>query len=353
LLDSLLQETKMSNFDENPFADPSVQAATANTGKAASLDNYDPFGKQQQTTTAAAPQPSGGPGPAVMSPTQDPPPPTYTQSTQQQATTADFQRRQEELERKAAELARREEELKGSPYNVRVNNWPPVPSFIPLQPCFYQDINVDIPVEFQEMVKRLYYLWLFHTLLMFTNLLGGTCLLFSGNDSNGSTFGLSIVYCVFFIPLSYLCWFRPAYKAFRSDSSFNFMVFFFIFGCQFLFSCLMGLGIYGTGGCGLITSIVIFQAKDSAGGDYFVGFIVLLAGLGFVIAAIADFFMLTKIHSMYRATGATFAKAQAEFTTNVMSNEGVRQAAAEAASAGVRNQFNQQSQPQQPQGPRY
>ena len=46
---------------------------------------------------------------------------------------------------------------------------------------------------------------------------------------------------------------------------------------------------------GLITSIVIFQAKDSAGGDYFVGFIVLLAGLGFVIAAIADFFMLTKV----------------------------------------------------------
>ena len=34
----------------------------------------------------------------------------------------------------------------------------------------------------------------------------------TGNDSNGSTFGLSIVYCVFFIPLSYLCWFRPAYK---------------------------------------------------------------------------------------------------------------------------------------------
>ena len=71
-----------------------------------------------------------------------------------------FQRRQEELERKAAELAKREEELKSSPYNARLNNWPPVPGCLPCQPCFYQDINVDIPVEFQEMVKRLYHLWL-------------------------------------------------------------------------------------------------------------------------------------------------------------------------------------------------
>jgi len=343
----------MSNFDENPFADPSVQAATANTGKtAASLDNYDPFGKQQQTTTAAEPPPAaaGGPGPAVMSPTQDPPPPTYTQSSQQQDTAADFKRRQEELERKAAELTRREEELKNSPYNARVNNWPPLPSFIPLQPCFYQDINVDIPVEFQEMVKRLYYLWLFHSMLMFANLLGGVCLLFSGNDKTGSTFGLSLVYGVMCIPLSYLCWFRPAYKAFRSDSSVQFMAFFFIFFSQFLFTCFMGLGIYGTGGCGMIISIVVFQNATS-GGQYFVGFIVLLTAIGFIVAAIADFFMLTKVHSLYRATGASFAKAQTEFTSTMMNNEGVRAAAAEAAAASVRNQFNQ-NQPQQ-QGPRY
>ena len=50
-----------------------------------------------------------------------------------------------------------------------------------------------------------------------------------------------------------------------------------------------------------------------------------------------------QVHQMYRSTGASFAKAQAEFTTGVMSNETVRQAAADAATASMRNQFaNQQ-----------
>ena len=44
---------------------------------------------------------------------------------------------------------------------------------------------------------------------------------------------------------------------------------------------------------------------------------------------------------MYRSTGASMAKAQAEFTTGVMKNETVRQAASEAAAAGARNAFTQ------------
>jgi len=327
----------MSAFDENPFADPSVQQATANSAQTPGLDDYDPFNKQK-TTTAPAPAAAPPSQPAVMSPTQEPAPPQYTPTAQQTVTSADFQRRQDELERKAAELARREEELKSSPYNARVNNWPPLPGFLPCQPCFYQDINVDIPVEFQEMVKRLYYLWLLHSLLMVLNLFCGLCFLFSGLDK-GSMFGLGLVYGFFFVPLSFLCWFRPAYKAFRNDSSFNFMLFFFVFFGQFLFSCIMALGIPGSGGAGLITAIGTFKDKDATGGTYFVGFLVLCVAIGFTVCAVADFFMLTKIHGYYRATGASLSKAQAEFTTNVLSNEGVRSAAAQAAAAGVRQGF--------------
>lgn len=40
------------------------------------------------------------------------------------------------------------------------NNFPPLPSFVPLKPCFYQDFSDEIPIEHQVLVKRIYRLWL-------------------------------------------------------------------------------------------------------------------------------------------------------------------------------------------------
>lgn len=43
---------------------------------------------------------------------------------------------------------------------IRRNNWPPLPEKCCFQPCFYQDIAVEIPIEFQKIVRHLYYLWM-------------------------------------------------------------------------------------------------------------------------------------------------------------------------------------------------
>merc|ERR1719262_312828 len=118
-------------------------------------------------------------------------------TTKPQISTAEFQRRQEELERRARELDRREEELRNAPLNVRQNNWPPLPNFCPIQPCFYQDINVDIPVEFQKIVKYLYYLWIGHVLLLAGNLFTALLTLLVGIDS-GQTFGFALLYAILF-----------------------------------------------------------------------------------------------------------------------------------------------------------
>lgn len=43
---------------------------------------------------------------------------------------------------------------------AKENNWPPLPRFSPIKPCFYQDFELDIPEEYRRICKRMYYLWM-------------------------------------------------------------------------------------------------------------------------------------------------------------------------------------------------
>ncbi|XP_046966573.1 secretory carrier-associated membrane protein 1 isoform X2 [Vanessa cardui] len=318
---------------DNPFADPSVQQVARSTNNATQgLDDYNPFDGQQNANQATPTQP------AIMQAVSPPIGGQYTRSNQPQQsqnppqnfTTADFQRRQEELERKAEELARREAELRAGSAGRR-NNWPPLPAFCPIQPCFYQDINVDIPLEFQRIVRHLYHLWMFHALVLALNIIGGLSLLFAGQGF--TVFGLSILYFVLLTPFSFICWYRPIYKAFRSDSSFNFMVFFFIFLFQIIITLVQSIGFSGGGSCGLITSIAVF--RENIG----VGIVTLIVTIGFITAVVADVMLITKVHRIYRSTGASLAKAQAEFTTEILRNQHVQTAASSAAAAAVNAQI--------------
>ncbi|KAM9384870.1 LOW QUALITY PROTEIN: secretory carrier-associated membrane protein 3 [Pholidichthys leucotaenia] len=320
--------------DQNPFQDPAVTQHSSSTGYA-TLDLYNPFENTTQPPPPyeAVPAPPAPPVPAQTPPIRTTPTEprnygSYNSQTAVNAATAELLRKQEELEKKAQELERRERELEShslGPGATRRNNWPPLPSFCPVGPCFYQDINVEISQGFQQTVTMMYYFWMFCACTLLFNLIASLaffCVESSGNVGVG--LGLAILWVLLFTPCSFICWYRPLYKAFRSDSSANFFIFFFIFFAQVVVFVIMTIGIPGWGFSGWIVSLSALKLSVPVG-------VIMIINAVFFTAQTARVFMLKKIHSMYRQTDASFQKAQAEFATGVMSNQAVRQAAATAA----------------------
>ncbi|XP_053679820.1 secretory carrier-associated membrane protein 5 [Anopheles nili] len=334
---------------DNPFADPSIQQITRNTTSLQqTLDDYRPFDNDQNVLGNS----SGTTQPATLHPSTQSPP-VYNQSGAQfqtnnngamaggskspgmtQISTAELERAQEELERKTRELERREANIMRTS-NEQTNNWPPLPSMCPMQPCFFHDISIDIPFEFQKTVQRLYKLWMFYAIVMVVNIFGGLVILIHSGEIR--TFGLSIFYALLFTPASFLCWYRPAYKAFKTDSSFSFMMFFFIFSFQALVTTIQTIGFPGSGTCGVIMAVSQF----SSGWGVVVGLFLMCIAFAYGTCAVGNIFMLTKIHQIYRSgEKITMSKARAEFQNEILGNSIVRDAAADAARASVQSTFN-------------
>ncbi|XP_058719374.1 secretory carrier-associated membrane protein 1-like [Poecile atricapillus] len=211
---------------------------------------------------------------------------------------------------------------------VRKNNWPPLPENFPVRPCFYQDFSVDIPVEFQKTVKIMYYLWMFHTVTLFLNIFG--CFAWFYIDATrGVDFGLSSLWFLLFTPCSFVCWYRPRYGAFRSDNSFRFFVFFFVYICHFAVHVLQAAGFQKWGNCGWILSLTSLIKSIP------VGIMMTIIAALFTASAAISLVMIKKVHGLYSTTGAIFEKAQQEFATGVLSNKSVQTAAANATSTAA------------------
>ncbi|XP_037548017.1 secretory carrier-associated membrane protein 1 [Nematolebias whitei] len=318
-------------------SDPSVQQVQRSTP--AGLEEYNPFTDARPTPTVMAPKTAGptvSTQPAIMKPTEEPSAYSQPQTQESSQAAAELLKRQEELERKAAELDRRERELQSlSASGGRRNNWPPLPQNSPVGPCFYHDISVDIPVEFQKTVKVMYYLWMMHSGTLLANMVG--CLAwFCVDPSRGVDLGLSILWLLLFTPCAFVCWYQPIYGAFRSDSSFRFFVFFFVYICQFGVYVMQCIGITSWGASGWISALTALNRSVP------VGILMIIIAALFTSLAVLALIMFKKVHMLYRTTGASFEKAQQEFATGVMSNKTVQTAAANAASTAAQGAFKEQ-----------
>ncbi|XP_064032196.1 secretory carrier-associated membrane protein 3 [Pogoniulus pusillus] len=331
----MAQRSDPAVLPDNPFQDPS----TVQPRPGPDLDAYNPFETSappyQVPSAAPPPLPAVGVPPRKPSPTEPRNYGSYDTQASAAAATAELLKRQEELNRKAEELDRRERELQNAALGgstTRLNNWPPLPSFCPVKPCFYQDIPVEIPADFQKTVSTMYYLWMASTIALFLNFLASLAW-FCVDPTSGSGFGLSILWALLYTPCSFVCWYRPMYKAFRSDSSFNFFVFFFVFFAQNVMYVLQAIGIPNWGFSGWILSLIALRTNKV------VAVMMIVVSLIFTAVSVLGIIMLKKIHSLYRRTGASFQKAQEEFAAGVFSNQAVRTAAANAAAGAATNAF--------------
>lgn len=182
----------------------------------------------------------------------------------------------------------------------------------------------------------MYYIWLFYICALTVNVLVALALV-TIDGSQSYTFGFSIIYLLLFTPCSFVCWYRPVYKAFRSDSSFNFFLFFLVYFSQFCVTVIQCIGFSYVGTCGYLNAITTLTTHTVA------GILMLLVAVLFTLCAVGNMLLLLRVNRIYRSTGASFEKAKAEFAAGAMSNKVVRQgaqdAASAAASAAVQSQF--------------
>ncbi|KAG5275903.1 hypothetical protein AALO_G00125790 [Alosa alosa] len=200
----------------------------------------------------------------------------------------------------------------------RVNNFPPLPQFFRIKPCFYQDVEEEIPPTHRQLVRRVYNLWILYSITLCVNVV--SCIAWWAGGGGAVNFGFALLWLILFSPCSYTCWFRPLYKAFRADSSFNFMMFFFIFFLQCVLALIQSIGIVGWGACGWIATVLFFSTNVGS------AVIMLFSAILFTVVTVLMGLVLIRVHRLYRGGGGSMARAQEEWSSGAWKSAPVREA---------------------------
>lgn len=280
--------------------------------------------------------------------------------------------RQAELDRKDAELAQREARLNNSEV-PKVNNWPPLPNFLPIKPCWYHDIDLEIPMQYQDTVRKMYHVWLGYVLVLFVNFGAFLLITFAPSrpfgkepstddqpiisanqviSTNGterkrrSTDGfagcntgtdlylvwVSLIWLVIFVPCSML-WYRALYKAFKDNSSFQFFLFIYLYYFQMIFHIIQAIGADNMGFGGWLQ---VFKFLHYC--SIFQGLLLLLPALGFSACAVVCIMQMIKVHDIFKSSNNNLRDAQTEWATGMMKNATVRNVAADVGKNVFSNQ---------------
>ncbi|CAN1327079.1 Secretory carrier-associated membrane protein [Linum perenne] len=140
----------------------------------------------------------------------------------------DLKSKERELQAKEAELRRREQDIKRredaaarAGITLEQKNWPP---FFPI---IHHDISNEIPIHLQR-IQYVAFSTFLGTGILFSYVLGLGLNFFTYNAGVKIWF-LAIIYFMSGVPGAYFLWYRPLYRAFRTDSALKFSWFFLFY----------------------------------------------------------------------------------------------------------------------------
>lgn len=207
----------------------------------------------------------------------------------------DLKKREKELQAKEAELKKREQELKRKEdaiaragIVIEEKNWPP---FFPL---IHHDIATEIPIHLQ----RIQY-------VAFTTLLGPTI------------WFLSIIYFISGVPGAYVVWYRPLYRAMRTDSALKFGWFFLCYLVHIGFCIIAAVAppifFKGKSLTGILPAIDLLSSNAMVGIFYFIGFAF------FAIESLVSIWVIQQVYMYFRGSGKAAEMRREAARTTMMS----------------------------------
>eukprot|EP00262_Sarcandra_glabra_P022495 TRINITY_DN998_c0_g1_i1.p1 TRINITY_DN998_c0_g1~~TRINITY_DN998_c0_g1_i1.p1 ORF type:complete len:311 (-),score=62.97 TRINITY_DN998_c0_g1_i1:246-1178(-) len=283
-------------FDEeeevNPFADPAVR------GKPSGQSTFS--GGPFYTTHPGSVPPAN----SMLSPL---PPEPADYSYDRGATidipldtAKDLKRKEKELQAKEAELKKREQDLKRredaaarAGIILEEKNWPP---FFPI---IHHDIANEIPIHLQRIQYFAFATLLGLVACLFWNIIAVTAAWIKGEGVK--IWFLAIIYFISGCPGAYVLWYRPLYRAMRTDSAFKFG-WFFLFYLLHLGFCIVAavappIFFKGKSLTGILAAFDVIGDHVLVGIFYFIGF-----GF-FCLETLLSTWVIQQVYMYFRGSG--------------------------------------------------
>ncbi|XP_058771626.1 secretory carrier-associated membrane protein-like [Vicia villosa] len=217
-------------------------------------------------------------------------------------TSTDVKKKERELQAKDAELRKREQEVRRKEEAIaragiviEEKNWPP---FFPI---IHHDIANEIPIHLQRLQYVAFFSLLGLVLCLTWNVVSVTAAWIKGEGVK--IWFLAIIYFIAGVPGAYALWYRPLYRAFRTDSAIKFG-WFFMFYLLHLGFCILAA----------VAPPIVFKGKSLTGilsaidvvGDYTLVGIFYFIGFGFFcLETLISVWVIQQVYMHFRGGGKT------------------------------------------------